>query len=223
MASSASKSEGWGLNSAYGAFLRRRIVVWGALLLLIAWGIRLWALGAQSLWFDEGWSWHLARMPLAEMARTTAGDRSPPLYYALLHSWIMLAGQSEFAMRFVSALSDTVALAFVLAFARALWCDARYDFPALLSGLAYACCPFAVWYAQETRMYALVAALATAATFFCGNGYALLLGCVIWSPGRRCWAARSTAITMRSSCCRPMPSSSSFRLPATLGVRHVGG
>jgi len=166
MASSASKSEGWGLNSAYGAFLRRRIVVWGALLLLIAWGIRLWALGAQSLWFDEGWSWHLARMPLAEMARTTAGDRSPPLYYALLHSWIMLAGQSEFAMRFVSALSDTVALAFVLAFARALWCDARYDFPALLSGLAYACCPFAVWYAQETRMYALVAALATAATFF---------------------------------------------------------
>jgi hypothetical protein len=169
MASSASKSEGWGLNSAPtegNAFRRRWTIAWGAAILLIAWGIRLWGLGAQSLWFDEGWSWHLARMPLAEMARTTASDRSPPLYYALLYVWIMLAGQSEFAMRFVSALADTAALAFVIAFARALWCDARHDLPALLSGFAYACCPFVVWYAQETRMYALVALLATAATFF---------------------------------------------------------
>jgi len=140
--------------------------VGACLLVLIAWGIRLWSLSGQSLWFDEGWSWHLARMPLAEMARTTAGDRSPPLYYALLHLWIALAGQSEFAMRLLSAASDIVALAFVVALARALWRGASRDGPAMLAGLVYACCPFAVWYAQETRMYALVAALCTAASFF---------------------------------------------------------
>ena len=85
----------------------------------------MWALGGQSLWFDEGWSWHLAKMPLAEMAVTTAGDRSPPLYYALLHVWLLFAGQSEFAMRYVSAIADTATVALVMAFAKALSGETR--------------------------------------------------------------------------------------------------
>ncbi len=196
MAIRASKSEGWGLSDAAShgrAFLRREIIVGGCALLLIAWGIRLWGLGGQSLWFDEGWSWHLARMSLAEMARTTAGDRSPPLYYALLHVWIALAGQSEFAMRLISALADVAALAFVVAFACALWRGFSRAWPALLAGLAYACSPFVVWYAQEVRMYALLAALCTAATFFLWRwlraisalryliAWAVLLGCAVYS------------------------------------------
>lgn len=120
-------------------------------------------LGQQSLWFDEGWSWHLAKMPLSEMALTTAGDRSPPLYYALLHVWIALAGESEFAMRFISALADVATVALVVALARLL---TRSRSAALAAGVLYALNPFAIWYAQETRQYALVAALCTASTVF---------------------------------------------------------
>jgi len=69
-------------------------------------------------------------------------------------------------MRVLSALADTVALAFVVGFACALWRGFPRAWPALLAGLAYACCPFVVWYAQEVRMYALLAALCTAATLF---------------------------------------------------------
>jgi hypothetical protein len=141
-----------------------------AFLILSAFAIRAAALGTQSLWFDEGWSWHLAKLPLAEMAITTAGDRSPPLYYALLHVWIALAGENEFAMRFPSTAADIVTVALVIAFARAL-CPTPRTYPnaqpsAVLSGLLYALCPFAVWYAQETRMYALVAALCTASSLW---------------------------------------------------------
>jgi hypothetical protein len=130
-------------------------------------------LGGQSLWFDEGWSWHLAKMPLSEMAVTTAGDRSPPLYYALLHTWIVLGGESEFVMRYISALADTATLALVMAFAQALSSGRRLSFapqrlssPALFAGLIYALCPVVIWYAQETRMYALVVALCTASSYF---------------------------------------------------------
>jgi len=149
-----------------------------AILLLGSWLLRIYNLGEQSLWFDEGWSWHLARMPLAEMALTTAGDRSPPLYYALLHAWIGLAGQSEFAMRFISAMADTATIALVIALTSALLrgleshasptrsSTAPRSAAPLIAGAIYAVCPFAVWYAQETRMYALVAALCTASSYW---------------------------------------------------------
>ncbi|MCS7054863.1 MAG: hypothetical protein NZM18_01615 [Thermoflexales bacterium] len=147
-------------------------------IVLGAFVIRIWALGEQSLWFDEGWSWHLARMPLADMALTTARDRSPPLYYAVLHAWIQLAGRSEFAMRFVSAAADTATVALVMVFTRALLrglsvvpsanrAPGVLGAPApLMAGAIYAVCPFAVWYAQEARMYALVAALCTASSYW---------------------------------------------------------
>jgi uncharacterized membrane protein len=133
------------------------------LLLLFAFAVRVLTLGQQSIWFDEGWSWHLAKMPLAEMALTTAGDRSPPLYYALLHGWIALAGQSEFAMRFISVLADVATVALVIALTRLL---TRSRSAALAAGVLYALNPFAIWYAQEVRQYALVAALCTASTLF---------------------------------------------------------
>jgi len=117
------------------------------------------------------------------MALTTAGDRSPPLYYALLHTWIALGGQSEFVMRYISALADTATVALVMAFAQALLrggaeerrggrvlfsAPQHLGTPALFAGLIYALCPFVIWYAQETRMYALVAALCM------GSSYLLL-------------------------------------------------
>ena len=135
------------------------------LLVLAAFALRLYNLGRQSIWFDEGWTWHLSRMPLGEMALVTAGDRSPPLYYALMHAWMMLAGQSELGLRFVSALADTLTVALVVVLARLVADRLRSDhYPALLAGLIYAVMPFAVWYAQEARMYALVAMLCTASS-----------------------------------------------------------
>jgi 4-amino-4-deoxy-L-arabinose transferase-like glycosyltransferase len=138
-------------------------------ILLLAFALRLYHLGGQSIWFDEGWSWHLASMPLSEMAGVTAGDRSPPLYYALLHGWIGLAGDGEFAMRFISVLADTATVALVMRFAQLLvdpLVPLTRSTPALFAGLIYTVMPFALWYAQETRMYALVATLCTASSLF---------------------------------------------------------
>ncbi|MCS7352424.1 MAG: hypothetical protein RMM10_13135, partial [Anaerolineae bacterium] len=58
----------------------------------------LYSSSALPLWFDEGWSWHLARMPILEMLRATAADRSPFLYYLFLHLWTRIAGESEWAL-----------------------------------------------------------------------------------------------------------------------------
>ncbi len=138
---------------------------------LLGFCLRIFHLQTQSLWFDEGWSWHLANLSLAEMAAATAADRSPPLYYAVLHVWLKLAGETEFAMRYLSLMADVTAIALALTLARALfrlwWGDVIGTWrPALAAGLLYAACPFAVWYAQETRMYALVSALCTLSSYW---------------------------------------------------------
>lgn len=138
--------------------------VWALVIVLVlmAFALRIGTLGLQSFWFDEGWSWHLARMPLGEMAATTAGDRSPLLYYAALGAWMRLAGGSEFALRYFSLLADvtTIALAcaFALRLARASGARRRGWAWALAPALL-AASPMSAWYAQETRMYALLAAL----------------------------------------------------------------
>jgi 4-amino-4-deoxy-L-arabinose transferase-like glycosyltransferase len=139
-----------------------------AAVILLGFGLRIASLGAQSLWFDEGWSWHLARLPLGEMAAVTAGDRSPPLYYALLGAWLQLAGDSELALRFPSAAADTAAVALVIALARAL-AGRRAALAGTLAASLWAISPLAVWYAQEARMYALMTALCLAST------------CALWS------------------------------------------
>jgi hypothetical protein len=57
------------------------------LALLLAFALRLHRLGAESLWYDETVSVHLARLPVAAMLAHTAGDIHPPGYYLLLHGW----------------------------------------------------------------------------------------------------------------------------------------
>jgi mannosyltransferase len=134
------------------------------LIVLLAYVLRVHALDTQSIWFDEGWSWYLAKLPLTQMANVTAGDRSPVLYYTLLHAWIVFAGESEFAMRLLSTCADITIVAVLFAFSRVL-SRGKGAMP-WLAGLLYAISPLSVWYAQEVRMYALVAALCVASCYW---------------------------------------------------------
>jgi len=111
-----------------------------------------------SLWFDEGWSWHLARMPIPEMMRATAADRSPFLYYLLLHFWIRIAGESEWALRWPSVAFGVLATALAGRLADRGWGRPAGLFTILVMGLS----PFWLYYVQEARMYTMLAAGALA-------------------------------------------------------------
>src|SRR5438067_1101579 len=56
----------------------------------------------QSLWRDEAFSYLMAKKNVFEIVSLTAHDFSPPLYYILLHFWIMIWGHSEIALRSLS-------------------------------------------------------------------------------------------------------------------------
>ncbi len=130
-----------------------------ALIVLLAFGARVHLLGAQSLWNDEGSSYVQAGRAFDEIARHAARDIHPPLYYWLLKVWAAFTGTSEFALRAFSALASVLAVAFAAAAGRRLSGAAA----GLAAGLFMALNSFSVYYAQEARMYALLALWAAAA------------------------------------------------------------
>jgi hypothetical protein len=57
--------------------------------------LRLWGLGAESLWQDEAWSWGLIQgSPKDLVLRLARFDAHPPVYFLCLQAWALF-GSSE--------------------------------------------------------------------------------------------------------------------------------
>lgn len=125
-------------------------------LVALATAARWFGIGAESLWLDEATSLILARMSVPELVRWTALDIHPPLYYTLLHFWRYL-GESEAAIRSLSALAGVLNVLVIAALGRTLF-ERRTGW---IAGLLLALAPLHVWYSQEARMYAWIALLVT--------------------------------------------------------------
>ena len=128
--------------------------------LFVAFALRLYSLGSESLWYDETVSVVLARKSIPALIAHTAGDIHPPGYYLLLNLWQTISQPSLFhGLEFLFAWPSVwfgilvVALLFPLA---ARLCDRRV---ALLTIWLAAVNPFHIWYSQEVRMYTVGAAL----------------------------------------------------------------
>ena len=128
-----------------------------AILLLILAGLalRVLRLQFQPLWWDEGYSVWFATHPLGQIAALTSLDIHPPLYYALLHGWTLLAGTGPVALRLFSVAAGTLAIPAIYAAGRQML--GRRG--AWLAALLLALNPLHVYYSQEVRMYGLVALL----------------------------------------------------------------
>ncbi len=133
-----------------------------ALIILIALCLRAYRLDGQSLWADEGNSAALAARSLATITRDAAHDIHPPLYYYMLHLWVRIFGDSEIALRSLSAFAGT-ALVFVTYLLGAELFNRRV---ALIASFLAAMSPLQIHYSQETRMYILASLWSGVAVLF---------------------------------------------------------
>ncbi len=134
--------------------LSGRTRVWAGVVvaLVVAAGLLLRFWTRSGLWLDEALTVDLARLPLHEIPNALKHDGAPPLYYYLLHFWIVLFGQSNDAVR---SLSGVIA---VITLPVGWLCGKRFGGRAVAWTMLVllASAPFAVYYATEARMYALV-------------------------------------------------------------------
>jgi mannosyltransferase len=106
-------------------------------------------------WIDEGLSVGIADRPLGDIPGVLRQDGSPPLYYLLLSLWMDVAGSSEASVRGLSVVFS------VLCVPVAFWAGWTLfgRRTAWIAALLAAVNPFLTQYAQEGRMYALLALL----------------------------------------------------------------
>jgi len=133
------------------------VVLLVGFLLLASLVLRTRALGA-SLWMDEGLSIGIASQPFFDIPGVLRQDGNPPLYYLLLSVWMDVVGNGPADTQ---GLSVAISL---LAVPLGLW--AGWSLFGRRAGLICAALaafnPFLTYYAQETRMYSLLAVLSLA-------------------------------------------------------------
>lgn len=123
-----------------------------SLFAFIAFFLRIFDLSKQSLWYDEAFSVYLAHFDLATITARTAADIQPPLYYYLLNVWMTLAGDSEFAVRFLSLFFGVLTIPLMYITARRLFNSTAALFAVILATFS----ALYLWYSQEARMYTLI-------------------------------------------------------------------
>lgn len=133
-------------------------LTWLPLVAIVALGalLRFAGLGAQSLWFDEAATWELTRLPFGEMLDALPDRESnPPVFYAL--EWLVTRalGDSEAALRALSATAGTLLIVVAWAIGRRV--GGRRV--ALATAALIAVNPLLIWFSQEARNYELVALL----------------------------------------------------------------
>jgi uncharacterized membrane protein len=124
--------------------------------LLIGLLLRLPRMVALPIWSDEYHTIRLMRLPLADLLQGRYEELNPPLYFALMHLYTRVLGESEIVLRSFSVLMSLTTLLLLWLVARELLRD---DWGALVALMVAALNPFFVYYASEIRSYALLSTL----------------------------------------------------------------
>jgi mannosyltransferase len=129
------------------------VVALGFITVLCA-GLSIFHLGAASLWSDEIFSRYYADLFGLHYLITDglSKETNPPTYYLLLHAWMALWGTSEAALRSLSVVASTLCVPATYLLGRELAGKSL----GLLGALLFALCPTSLYFAQETRVYALL-------------------------------------------------------------------
>ncbi|MDY7040732.1 MAG: glycosyltransferase family 39 protein [Chloroflexota bacterium] len=143
-------------------------------ILLIAFALRIYRLGDQNVWWDEGLAMWAVRKSFPGVTLWTASDVHPPLYFWSLWSWTRMVGESEFAARYLSLIWGMLIVALVYPLARRLSPSTSSEtrtrvstsrWVALVALFLTATARFPIWWSQELRMY-ILATLTSLLSFY---------------------------------------------------------
>src|ERR1700733_651638 len=177
------------------------IVGLGFITLLCA-ALSIYHLGAASLWSDEILSRYYADLFGVHYALTDGllKETNPPTYYLLLHGWIALWGASEVALRSLSVVASILCVPVTYLLGRELAGKSL----GLLGALLFALCPTSLYFAQETRVYALLmlagAVLLWATAVFLRDSRSVKAAAVYLLFGTLCLYLHATGLVFIMAC-----------------------
>jgi cellulose synthase (UDP-forming) len=127
-----------------------------AVITAVGFALRLALLGTQSLRIDEWTSLWISQLSIPSiwhlLSLGSTSEVHPPLMHMILHYWTAVAGTSEWALRFPSAVFGTAAIPLLFLVGRRL-VGVR---AAVLAAAIGAVAPLWVWHSDEARMYSML-------------------------------------------------------------------
>lgn len=133
-----------------------------AIILILGLFLRIYNLGNESLWLDEGFSVRISQQNISQIIDETSLHAHPPLYYFILHYWIILFGDSEFSTRFLSVVFGLLTIIMIYVIGNLMFNKEVGILGALLLGAS----TFHIQYAQEVRNYTLLSFLTLTSMYF---------------------------------------------------------
>lgn len=133
-------------------------------IMVVAAILRLYRLGAQSIWGDESLTllfYTVGDNGIDVIRHIFKSGGHPPLYFLIAHYWYLL-GKSEFMLRFPSVVTGVASIPLLYALVNRLY----HRKTALIAASIMALSPIHIWYSQEARMYSLQLFLCIAAMLF---------------------------------------------------------
>jgi len=144
----------------------------------------LHSITASSIWFDEAFSAYISQFSFFDIARYTATDVHPPLYYWILKIWTDFFGTTDLAFRSLSLLFGTTTITAGFVLVRRLFGRRAAWVSLLLLTLS----PMLIRYSEEARMYTLAATIALSATY--------VLTRAVETKNRRLWILYGVLISL---------------------------
>jgi len=135
------------------------------LLLIILTGgfLRIFDLGAESIWLDEAYSIRAAEQSLSSVIGGAIDtENNPPLYFIILHLWMLLFGSSEIAIRFPSAIFGIISIFLIYK----IGCHLFNQKIGIISGFLLSISTFHIMYSQDARPYSLFMFLTLLSFYF---------------------------------------------------------
>ncbi|MHB8967989.1 MAG: glycosyltransferase family 39 protein [Thermoleophilia bacterium] len=175
--------DGRGIHTENGS-PERRFIAWAApaAIAVAAIFLRFFALGRDSLWFDELYNVWSARFPLADQMAEGLAAGHPPLYYLIARLWFAV-GESEVWVRALSGLSGLLLVWLMYLLGRELFSRQAGLWAAALAAVS----PVLVWYSRAATFYSLLFLLTALSLLFLAR--ATIRG------GGRNWAGYAAAMT----------------------------
>ena len=133
------------------------------ILILIAFTLRLLLVDFQELRGDEAFGYFFSQNTYPAIIQNTLDlqEPHPVASYFVQKTWMMWVDDSGFALRFISVWFSTLAVALLYRLARNLRLD---SYTALIAMALMTLSPYAIWHAQDARMYSMSLALTLAST-----------------------------------------------------------
>ncbi len=119
-------------------------------------------LNQHDIWFDEAFSYFVAKSSLHDILVAASADNHPPLYELMLHFWIRIFGTTAIAMRSLSLTTGILSLPIFYLLTKKLVGKKN----ALIALSIFTLSPLMIYYSAETRMYSLFVLLTLLTVLF---------------------------------------------------------